>query len=90
MKKSKPTISTNEVASKLDVTRAAVTQWLRQGLFSGAFVEETPRGPVWHIPRAALKTFKRPKSGRPRQSAAGEASRQKQRGLKKKSPAKKR
>lgn len=68
MKKSKLTVSTSEVASKLDVTRAAVTQWCRQGLFRGAFVEETARGPVWHIPQDDLKTFKPPKTGRPRRT----------------------
>jgi hypothetical protein len=65
MKKTVPTLSTTAVAEKLQVTRAAVTLWCRQKLFPGAFVEETARGPVWHIPEADLKTFKQPTPGRP-------------------------
>jgi hypothetical protein len=65
MKKTNLTLSTTEVADKLQVTRAAVTLWCRQKLFPGAFVEETPRGPIWHIPREDMKTFKPPTPGRP-------------------------
>lgn len=60
-----PTVSTTEIANKLKVTRAAVTQWCRQGLFAGAFVEDTARGPVWHIPQSDLDAFTPPKPGRP-------------------------
>jgi hypothetical protein len=66
MTKTTPTLSTTEVAEKLHVTRAAVTLWCRQKLFPGAFVEETPRGPIWHIPKRDMATFKAPTPGRPR------------------------
>jgi hypothetical protein len=66
MKKTERTLTTTEVATKLKVTRAAVTQWCRRGLFPTANVEETARGPVWRIPLAAMKAFTAPTPGRPR------------------------
>ena len=66
MKKASPTMSTTEVAEKLQVTRAAVANWCRSGFFPSAFVEQTRHGPVWHIPATDLKTFQQPTQGRPR------------------------
>jgi len=40
--------------------------WLKRGLVPGAERKEVPRGPYWEIPSSALKTFKKPKLGRPK------------------------
>jgi hypothetical protein len=60
-------LTTKQVAERRNVGEAAVRQWCRRGLLIGAYEMETPRGPVWMIPEAALVSFTPPKkTGRPR------------------------
>ena len=68
-------LSTKEVAARLSVTRQQVGLWCRRGLLSGAYEQDSGRGPVWRIPEAALDGFTPPKpTGRPpKPKAEGEA-----------------
>jgi excisionase family DNA binding protein len=52
-----------QVAERLEVGRSTVNLWCRQGRFKGARVEESPVGPYWLIPEAALEGFVKPKRG---------------------------
>jgi hypothetical protein len=66
------TLTTSEVAARLDVAQPTVKLWCRQGKFPGAAIQETPRGPVWLIPEGDLKDFVPPKRGRiPKPKASG-------------------
>jgi hypothetical protein len=58
-------LTTAEVAERLGAPERTIRLWCKQGLFEGARSVETPRGPYWMIPAAALKTFQRPSMGRP-------------------------
>lgn len=40
-------------------------RWVKSGKITGAELVEEARGPVWYIPRSALKNFEEPKIGRP-------------------------
>jgi hypothetical protein len=51
------------VAERLNVGRSTVNLWCRQGRFAGARREDSPVGPYWLIPEAALNTFVKPKRG---------------------------
>jgi len=57
-------MSTAEFAEKFGAPYTTVMTWLKRGLIPGATLKDYPRGQVWEIPRAALKTFRRPKRGR--------------------------
>ena len=48
------------------VSYPTVAQWVREGRFNGAKLEDTERGPVWRIPVESVKGFEPPKMGRPR------------------------
>lgn len=52
----------------IKISYPTIAQWVREGRFEGAELEETERGPVWRIPIASVKTFEPPKMGRPRKS----------------------
>lgn len=60
------TLTVDEFAEALKVPYTTVITWLQQGLIPDAEVVQERRGPVWQIPRAALKSFQRPKRGRPK------------------------
>ena len=49
------------------VSYPTIAQWVREGRFEGAELEETERGPVWRIPVESVKNFEPPKAGRPRE-----------------------
>lgn len=59
------TLTTAQVAERLNVAQPTVKLWCRQGKFPNAMLEQTARGPVWQIPAADLKDFTPPKMGRP-------------------------
>ena len=42
-----------------------IAQWVREGRFKYAVLEETERGPVWRIPLESVRSFEPPKMGRP-------------------------
>lgn len=52
-----------QVAERLEVGRSTVNLWCRQGRFKDARVEQSPVGPYWLIPEAALEGFVKPKRG---------------------------
>lgn len=59
-------LTTTQAARQLGVSRQTVGRWCRDGLLVGAHEEDAGRGPVWHIPPAALVGFTPPKpTGRP-------------------------
>ena len=49
----------------VSVAYPTVALWVREGKFTGAELEDTPRGPVWRIPRDSVLRFEPPKMGRP-------------------------
>jgi phosphoglycerate dehydrogenase-like enzyme len=49
----------------LTVSYPTIAQWVREGRFAGAVLDETERGPVWRIPIEAVKSFDPPRIGRP-------------------------
>lgn len=55
----------SELAKTFDVKSVTVRAWLRRGLFPNARLEETILGKVWLIPEKDVKTFRKPKKGRP-------------------------
>ena len=55
----------------IQVSYPTIAQWVREGRFAGAELEETERGPIWRIPLASVKTFEPPKMGRPPKAKAG-------------------
>ena len=60
-------ITTREFADATNTPYPTIARWLQTGVIPGAEREETLRGPVWLIPRAALDSFDtwKPKMGRP-------------------------
>jgi hypothetical protein len=62
-------LSPRQLAEQMNVAYTTVMSWLQQGLIEGAIKQETPHGHYWEIPLSALKTFKRPKVGRPQKKA---------------------
>jgi hypothetical protein len=63
-------VTTGEARSLLKARGIAapyqtLVRWVRGGLFPGAQLDETPRGPVWMIPAEAVARFEPPKKGRP-------------------------
>jgi hypothetical protein len=52
-------------ANGVKVSYPTIALWVREGKFAGAELEETPRGPVWKIPRASVERFEPPTRGRP-------------------------
>lgn len=50
----------------IKVSYPTVAQWVREGKFKGAQLEETPRGAVWYIPKNSIENFEKPEMGRPR------------------------
>jgi Helix-turn-helix domain len=63
-------LTTREIAFLLQVPYTTAMTWITSGLFEAAYQEQTPRGPIWRVPRASLATFKKPQRGRPRRQAA--------------------
>jgi len=52
-------------ANGVKVSYPTIALWVREGRFAGAELEETPRGPVWRIPRTSVERFEPPTRGRP-------------------------
>jgi hypothetical protein len=50
----------------IKVSYPTLAQWVREGRFAGAGLEETDRGPVWRIPVDSIRAFEAPKIGRPK------------------------
>jgi hypothetical protein len=65
-KRQEKMLTTSEVVKQLDAPYQTVVSWIKKGLFPGAKLEETPRGPVWLIPSSDLESFERRPMGRPR------------------------
>jgi len=55
----------SEVATRLKESERNIRNWARAGLFPGAELKESPRGPYWEIPEDALNGFEKPARGRP-------------------------
>ncbi|MFL6282743.1 MAG: hypothetical protein ACJ74Q_06205 [Pyrinomonadaceae bacterium] len=51
-------------ARGIEVSYSNLALWVRSGKFTGAELEETPRGPVWMIPAASVEKFVPPRRGR--------------------------
>jgi len=68
MGKDKKMLTVSEVAGRLGESERTIRNWIGRDVFAGVVREETPRGPYWMIPEAALNRFEKPKTGRPRKS----------------------
>ena len=55
----------SEVAQRLGESERNIRNWAKQGIFPGAELTESPRGPYWEIPESDLKSFSKPARGRP-------------------------
>jgi len=66
MAKEKRMLTVSEVAGRLGESDRTIRNWIGGDVFAGVVREETPRGPYWLIPEAALDRFERPSPGRPR------------------------
>ena len=58
-------LTVSEVAARLGESERNVRNWARGGLFPGAFLQESPRGPYWLVPEGDLRSFSKPARGRP-------------------------
>jgi len=56
-------LSVQEVARRLSAAESSVRLWADQGRFEGALRRNSPRGPYWEIPEAALSSFAKLKPG---------------------------
>ena len=55
-----------QAAVRLGIGKSTVQLWCKRGdVFPNAYLEETPRGPVYLIPEKDLENFTPPKMGRP-------------------------
>lgn len=61
-------LTIKEAADRLGENVMTVKGWRRRGLFSGAHLVDTPRGPIWQIPESDVDAFQRPALGRPKGS----------------------
>ena len=48
----------------IEVPYPTLALWVRDGRFAGAESVDTPRGPVWYIPRESVENFTPPTRGR--------------------------
>jgi len=60
-------------ARGIKISYPTIAQWVREGRFAGAELEETERGPVWRIPLKSVKGFEPPKMGRPHKAQGEKA-----------------
>jgi excisionase family DNA binding protein len=60
-----PDLTLKQIAERLGASVPTVKRWRQQGHFPNARLEQTPIGPVWLVPLADVKAFKRPVMGRP-------------------------
>ena len=58
-------LTTKQAAERLGKDGRLVRLWCQQGRFPHAYLQETPRGPIWLIPENDLKGFEPPPMGRP-------------------------
>jgi hypothetical protein len=65
MRKTEKMLTTVEVMERLNAPYQTVISWIKKGLIESKR-EETPRGPVYYVPLAAVQNFQEPKRGRPR------------------------
>ena len=55
----------SEVAARLGQSERNIRNWAKRGVFPGAVLQVSPRGPYWLIPESDLKSFSKPVRGRP-------------------------
>src|SRR5215471_7173394 len=65
----------SEVAARLGQSERNIRNWAKRGVFPGAVLQVSPRGPYWLIPEGDLKSFARPARGRPGKPKAVHAAR---------------
>lgn len=58
-------LTLKKLAERFGVSLSTAKQWHRDRGFPNAYLEKTVIGPVWLIPMADVKNFKRPSIGRP-------------------------
>ena len=58
-------MTAREFARRLNIPYTTVAGWLQKGQVPGAEAQEVGTFKVWMIPVEVLKTFERPKRGRP-------------------------
>ena len=58
-------LTVSEVAQRQGTNERNIRNWARMGLFPGAQLRESPRGPYWEIPESSLEGFSEPPRGRP-------------------------
>jgi hypothetical protein len=61
-------LTPRQFAEAKNVAYTTVMFWLNNGLIEDAVKYETLRGHYWEIPATAIKTFQRPKTGRPKKA----------------------
>ena len=66
----KGTMTARQFAEETGSAYTTVMLWLKKGLIPGAELKEDARGPYWEIPASALRTFKKPKMGRPKKKTS--------------------
>jgi hypothetical protein len=57
--------TTRDLAGIFKVAEVTARVWCQKGHFPNAYQVETPFGSYWLVPREDVKTFQRPKVGRP-------------------------
>lgn len=61
-------LTPRQFAEAKKVAYTTVMFWLNSGLITDAVKYETLHGHYWEIPSTAVKTFERPKPGRPKKA----------------------
>jgi hypothetical protein len=73
--KTKTDLTVREVAKLTGAAIPTVTLWCREKRFPNAHQEETPRGPVWYIPKSDLEGVEMRGRGRPPKAQPAETTR---------------
>ena len=60
-----------EFSRRSGVPYPTLVRWVREGRIPGALMETSPTGSFWVVPESALKTWERPKLGRPPKAPKG-------------------
>jgi hypothetical protein len=68
MEKKQELMTAREFARQLKVPYTTVAGWLQKGQVEGAEAQMVGTFKVWMIPTSVLKTFERPKRGRPKKA----------------------
>jgi hypothetical protein len=71
--KEKKFMTAGEFARAINVPVTTVSTWLQKGQVPGAIAQEIGEYRVWAIPEELVKTFQRPKRGRPKKDSTNQS-----------------